>query len=149
VTIAAFGLVLDLLGVLMLGFDLLRLQAKLRRQARADHRLYLELSHDYEEVERSAVRLRGLSAYAERDGRLDRASDEEIAFNVKNLASRVPEITGALAALGDRAERLTAHLIERNRAAHENARGTLRLTALGLILITVGFALQIVGALRF
>lgn len=141
------GLLLDLFGILFLGFDLLRVQTRMRASALGDHKLFLRFLEDYRRVETVAENLSALCAYVERDGRTDAASDEEIAFNVRNLAFRVPELARNVSDLGEHSRALSAYLIARNRAVRDTALGTQRLTVVGLTLITVGFLLQIVGAL--
>ena len=139
------GLVLDLVGVMLLGADLVRIQRRLRGDA-ADRLERLEevaasaggleaflkgVSGDWREYERDEGRY--LPVYGTFDHDAARANVSELKDGMNGLAD----------SLGTLAEMMIASV----RADRETATLSLRLTYIGLALIVTGFLLQIIGAL--
>lgn len=139
--LSAIGLILDLVGVLMLGIDLVRVQQKLRRDA--DDRLaslqdvtdgvggidrFLKsVSGDFREYERDEGR------YFPRSGTFDpdsaERSFEEMKDSINGLADQVGTLATMMVASVD-GDRKTASM-------------SLIVSYLGLLLVIVGFGLQI------
>jgi hypothetical protein len=138
--ISAFGLMGDLLGVLILGFDLLRLQSSLRLEARARADLIKKLYDELVPAEQWAdsIQLHATSLkWSRRGGEMDDVIGtlpvalEEVADTCKFLAVR-------LGALGQ---------LEARRSEQDGRSAVLsfRLSWIGLALIFLGFLLQLAG----
>lgn len=139
--LSAVGLILDLVGVLMLGIDLLRVQRKLRHDA--DDRLaslqevtsgvggidrFLEsVSGDFREYERDE----GL--YLPRNGTFDSDSAKRSFEDMKDGINGLADQVGTMAAM-------MAASVEGDR---KTASMSLIVTYLGLLLVIIGFGLQI------
>ena len=139
--LSAVGVILDLVGVLMLGIDLVRVQQKLRRDA--DDRLaslqevtagvggidrFLKsVSGDFREYERDE------GQYLPRNGTFDSDSAERSFEEMKDGINGLADQVGMMAAMmvaGVEGDRKTASM-------------SLIVTYLGLLFVIIGFGLQI------
>jgi hypothetical protein len=139
--LSAIGLILDLVGVLMLGIDLVRVQRKLRLDA--DDRLsslqdvtegvggidrFLKsVSADFREFERDE------GQYFPRSGTFDFASAERSFEEMKDSINGLADQVGTLAAMLNTS-------VEGDR---KTATMSLIVSYLGLLFVIVGFGLQI------
>jgi len=143
IALSLTGLTLDLAGVMLLGFDLVRIQRDLRRHA--EERLsslhdvaeaaggmdtFLKsVSGDFREYYRDEGR------YLPSDGTFDHLSAER-SFD---------EVKGSIADLADHLGTMAAMLVATVNSDRETAGMSLRYTYIGLFLIVAGFILQMAG----
>lgn len=142
------GLLLDVIGVLLLGFDLIRVQRGLRAQARRDLEHFDGLANDYggteswiEEIERSA---KWISSHQYED----RHAEDEVSFNARRSVEQLNELSQCIAGVAEhlgKVVELQRGFAEGNRVT---ANASLYYSFVGLILIFVGFSLQLVAAVK-
>ncbi|MGC6329123.1 hypothetical protein [Rhizorhabdus sp. FW153] len=139
------GLALDLAGVMLLGFDLVRIQRDLRRHAEARlsslrdvaeaaggmDSFLTSVSSDFREYYRDE------GAYLPSDGTFDYQSAKRSFDEVKGSIANLAEHLGTMAAM-------LGATIESDK---ETAGMSLRFTYMGLLLIVAGFILQMAGYL--
>lgn len=139
--LSAIGLTLDLVGVLMLGIDLVRVQRKLRRDA--DDRLaslqdvtegvggidrFLKsVSGDFREYERDEGR------YLPRQGTFDSDSAERSFEEMKDGINGLADQVGTFAAM----------MVTSVEGDQQTASMSLIVSYLGLLFVIIGFGLQI------
>lgn len=139
--LSAIGLSLDLVGVLMLGIDLVRVQRKLRRDA--DDRLaslqdvtegvggidrFLKsVSGDFREYERDE------GQYLPRQGTFDSDSAERSFDEMKDGINGLADQVGTLAAM----------MVTSVEGDRKTASMSLIVSYLGLLFVIIGFGLQI------
>lgn len=143
-SISTIGLILDFVGVLLLGFDLIRVQHSLRRQSRKDVQRLQEISAEYG----------GLSAWLDElacsgDWRESQYEEGRIVFYDGfdlDMAKRdFQDLTAAAKASQSFASSVALFVTAQVQSAEEAARSSLILSYFGVGLITIGFGLQLWG----
>lgn len=134
------GLVLDVAGVLMLGFDLVRVQRKLRGDA--DERLAT-----LNEIAESAGGLDSFLKSISGDWReYDREEGQYIprygTFDHQAAASSLDEIKDSINGLADNLQTVATIMVNTVESDRKTASMSLWVTYGGLVFIVVGFALQ-------
>lgn len=139
------GLVLDFLGVLALGWDVVRIQRGLRASASANAKALSKLDDDYggtpswlEETKRSLKWTPEL-VYTEYHG------EDEVSYNAHRTLDLAKDTADAASGLAEYVAAL-AQLLQTRAQEDVNVAGmSLRLSGLGLALIGVGFLAQAHG----
>jgi hypothetical protein len=142
------GLVLDLIGVLLLGFDLIRVQRMLRQQAAKDLAHFDEMANDYggteswiEEIHKSARWVRE-SSYS------DYHAQDEVSYNAERAIEKIGEITECMDGLAGHLGRVVSLQKKQAEGNRNAAHASLRYSILGLMFIFFGFLLQMIGSLH-
>lgn len=136
ILLAPLGLALDMLGVALLGVDLLRVQRHLRKSAQKNGQLLDEAFPEFRDLSSVQTDMKtGISGGGEFDwdGGVD-ADGLEKTLNAfrRELAMSQAGTTDAI-----------GFLFSQNRVQHREANRSLFFTYLGLPLIVLGFAMQI------
>lgn len=139
------GLVLDLVGVMMLGTDLVRIQRRLRGDAMDRLARLQEVAASVGGVESFLKSISGDWREHERDE--GRYVPVYGTFDHSAAGASVSELKDGMNGLADDLGTLAEMMIASVRADSEMATLSVRLTYIGLTLIISGFLLQLVGAL--
>ena len=139
------GLALDLAGVLCLGFDLIRLQRGLRASATASRESYDSLEAEYGGVESWLDDLADQSEWVQ--DLPSSIGETPESFNAHSIFDIVREVSGASGAVAERLAGVGKILLDGAKRDEELSSLSLRFSYVGLSLLVVGFAMQIVGAL--
>jgi hypothetical protein len=138
--LSALGLTFDLIGVLTLGYDLLRLQRSLRTEAKERVSEIKKLFDDLVPAGEWAAEIKDfgkrISSYSSKD---DYQSDRSA------LGIALEEIGGTLDFIAVRIEAVAKLEKLRSERDEKSADVSFRLSAFGLVLILVGFFFQLVG----
>ena len=137
------GLILDLLGVSLLGIDLVRLHRQLRRKAADSREAYRELD---DLLGGSAPELDRLSTEASTRYSVPRHSgDTEEEYNAQVLKEVVTEVAGLASVVSGYVEGVVRELSASARREERLSSDSLAFSYAGGGLVILGFSLQIVG----
>ena len=139
------GLVLDLVGVLMLGADLIRLHFSLRTRAATTREFYDQLEEAYGGVESwmrdVAEKYTGWKEPPRSSG------DPTELHNLGNTIEVVKEVAEGVYSVSSRLARVNEVLDAGARQDETLSARSMWVSCLGLAFLTAGFILQIIGAL--
>jgi len=140
------GLFLDLIGVLALGWDVVRIQRGLLASARANASALQKLDADYggsaswlEETKRSLKWVPG-SAFQRYH------AEDEVSYNAKRTAELAKDTADAAGGIGEYVVALAKILNARADEDVKTAGASLKISYAGLALICTGFLLQAHGS---
>ena len=137
------GLILDLLGVSLLGIDLVRLHRQLRRKAADSREAYRELD---DLLGGSAPELERLSTEASTRYSVPRHSgDTEEVYNAQVMKQVVTEVAGLASVIAGYVEGVARELSASARREERLSSDSLVFSYVGGGLVILGFGLQIVG----
>jgi len=138
--VSAVGLAIDLLGVLILGYDLLRLQRSLRSEARERASEVKKFYDDYIPAEEWADEIRTHA------GRLTcRSSRDLFASSDGALSDGLSEVAEALDFVAVRIASQAKLERRRSEQDEQSAMVSFKLSGRGLALILSGFFIQLIG----
>ena len=139
--LSAIGLILDLVGVLMLGIDLVRVQRKLRRDA--DDRLasLQEVTAGVGGIDRFLKGVSGDFREYERDE--GRYLPRNSTFDSESAERSFEEMKDGINGLADQVGTMAAMMVASVEADRKTASMSLIVTYLGLLFVIIGFGLQI------
>lgn len=139
------GLILDLVGVLLLGVDVLRIQWRLRREARDRLASLAEVFDGYENLERWMDELARNADWREHERDEGRYVPVSGTFDPGAARESITEITRQISELGSDIAKLAQLQMAAANADRKTAGISLAYTFTGLAMIVVGFALQIIA----
>jgi hypothetical protein len=145
---SAIGLVLDLAGVLMLGFDLIRVQQMLRAQAADDLARFDEMAESYGGTESWIAEIKKSARWVPESSYSDYHAQDEVSFNAEHAVEKLKEAVECMEGLAQHLAEVASlqrHQAEGNREA---ARTSLRYSIIGLVFIFFGFLFQMFGTLH-
>lgn len=141
------GLILDLVGVALLGFDIIRIQTSLRRGATLRLSKLNEVASEYGGIEQWSKWI-GEDAYWTHwysdEGRMLPDKDS---FDPDAAQKSFSEATEAISSLSQHVHKLGELLLSSTKSDKETAATSLVVTIFGLVLILCGFGFQIYGSL--
>ena len=140
------GLVLDLVGVLLLGIDLIRLQRTVRNNATRVRVMFDEIESEYGGIESWAKEIEEQSAWIPEDSYSRHHSDEEVLFNARHTLDRLRDIASAVNGLAVHLAKIT-EILDEDATQNERISGSsLWISIVGVIFLISGFGLQLIGA---
>ena len=145
VNYSVVGLVLDVVGVIFLSADLIRLQRAIRRRGNDGRARFDELESEYGGIESWANELMEQSRWVPEHTYSDRHSEDEVSYNARLAVETVRDLASAANGL---AAQLTGVAGVLRSSAEEDERlasMSLRLSVVGVAFLSIGFLLQIVG----
>jgi hypothetical protein len=140
------GLAADFAGVAMLGFDLVRLQRFLRRQARESLRNFEDMASEYGGVQGWADHLMKQASWVPEHAYSRYHMEDEVSYNARRASDNIAEVAQCLNSLAENVSELM--ILQHRQAQHDlaTAQTSIWVSILGLLTIAIGFALQIFGA---
>lgn len=138
------GLVLDLVGVLLLGADLIRLHRSLRTRATTIREFYDQLDEAYGGVESWMRDVAEKCTGWKEPPRSSR--DPAELHNLGNTIGVVTEVAEGVYAVASRVARVNEVLVDSARQDESLSTRSMLFSWLGLVFLTTGFILQIIGA---
>jgi len=139
------GLAVDFFGVALLGFDLVRLQRAIRVQAESHVATLDEIASDHGGLEEWARELRSETRWISGNEYWDYHAEEEASYNTRAAIGQLRELTAGVGEVARHVALLTEFVAATVRSDLEAAKSSLRYSVVGLALVGVGFALQMVG----
>lgn len=139
------GLCIDLLGVLLLGYDLVRIQNELRKSAAEKLIVVDEILANEDDFQKD---LKHISAGADwRDGYYEEGQwiSNEASFDYRTAQQSIADAMGAVAQLSDQFQTINRLILNDNAATARAAGISLKLSYVGLAMVVAGFALQGAG----
>lgn len=138
--LSVVGLILDLLGVLILGVDVLNLQREQRRAAQTNTLLLAEAFE-------GGGSLEDIRTYVESGDFSEGLFEGDGGVDVRALNASLKNLKSEAQLVGDGLVNTLDYLVRSVGQQSEAASRSLRLTSLGLGLIVVGFCLQVAGTI--
>lgn len=140
------GLALDFVGVIFLGYDLIRLQVAIRKRTQRSRTLFDEIESDYGGIESWANDIMEQSQWIPSSAYSRYHFEDEVSYNARHALDGLRDISSAVNGLAVHIVKVTENL--RDTAVQDRvlASSTLRFSIFGLAFLMVGFGLQIVGA---
>jgi hypothetical protein len=146
-TLISFGLILDLMGVVILGVDILRIQSRLRTAATERLDALNTIATEYGGIE-EWMKCVGEDAYWTHfysdEGRMLPDKDR---FDPDAAQKSFVEAAEAISGLSQHIHKLGSLLLSASKADKKIAGFSLGFTILGLFLIVFGFSFQIYGSI--
>lgn len=139
------GLILDLFGVLFLGYDLIRLQSAIKKRAKDRRVEFDSIESDYGGIESWTHEIMQQSEWTSSDIYSRYYAEEEVVFNVRNALEGLRNISDAVNGLSSQIIRITKIIRDNIIEDEELAATSNRLSILGLVLLVLGFGIQIYG----
>ena len=145
--ISTVGLCADAFGAGLLGFDLIRLQHRIRREA-ADRQTMLEgVAEQYGGVAAWAADIKKQARWVPSSAYEDYHAEDVISYNTRNLADRAEELGDCVNGLGEHVARITEYLGEAAKSDTTTSAISIRYSIVGLALLFFGFVLQTLGTI--
>lgn len=141
-----FGLSLDLIGVLFLGIDLVRVQAKLRRRAKKGRALFNKMEADFGEIESWADDIKKRSEWIPERSYSRVHGEDEVSYNARHAIETLRELSWAVNGLAEYVTEITKILYNNVSQDERLASSSFRFSIVGLTFLIFGFGLQVYGA---
>lgn len=146
VLIGTAGLCLDAIGVSLLGFDLIRLQRRLRREAGEREALLESMAEEYGGIAAWAEQIKRGAKWIPQSAYERHHAEDPVSYNVQNLTERAGELGECINGLGEHVAKLTTYLGDAARIDTVLAASSLRYSIAGVALLLAGFVFQVIGA---
>jgi hypothetical protein len=143
---SAAGLAIDFVGVALLGIDLIRLQAALRRQAGNNRATLDGLASDYGGTESWAAEIEKSAKWYPSSSYSDYHAEDEISFNARRVVEQLGEMASVANGLAGHLARVTTYLDEAARESEQSAGASFWFSIVGMTFIALGFAVQLKGS---
>lgn len=140
------GLVLDLVGVLALGYDVVRIQRSLLASARANRRAYEKLDADFGATPDWLSDLKKSLTWVPGHAFQEHHAQDEVSYNAERIGEISRDIADAASGLAEYVAALAETLRQRAHEDADLAGLSLRISGAGLALIVIGFLLQAHGS---
>ncbi|MDE0694439.1 MAG: hypothetical protein OXH76_01230 [Boseongicola sp.] len=143
---SVFGLFLDLVGVILLGVDLVRFQLAVRERAKKSRAFFAEMEAEYGGIESWANDIMERSEWIPSSAYSRHHSEDEASYNARHAMDGLKDISSAVNGLAQQVVKVTKKL---NNYAEQDgglASSSVRFSMLGLFFLVFGFFLQIFGA---
>jgi hypothetical protein len=146
--LSPFGLVLDLIGVGLLGYDLIRVQRMLRAQAKDDLSHFEAMAEEYDGVDSWIDEINKSARWIPESAYSDHHAEDGVSYNAHRAIEQLDEVTQCMSLLASHLAKVVS--LQRQQAQGNNraANASLRYSILGLIFIFFGFVLQMLGSLH-
>lgn len=141
------GLALDLIGILLLGVDLIRFQLAIRNRARMSRALFREIETEYGGIESWANDIMERSRWIPASAYERHHIEDEVSYNARHAMDGLNEISSAVNGLAEHVVKVTGHLSDHAGQDGKLASSSFWFSISGLALLTTGFSLQIFVAL--
>lgn len=145
--VGAFGLFLDLIGVMLLSIDLIRVQRRMRESADESANVFRSLFESFggiqswaSEVEKKSRFISGVAL-----GETFHTASDAISWNLDRSIESVKELANCTAGNAEWLTRLTEAAKQNADIAEKDARMSLYYSYIGMPLIIIGFLFQIVA----
>ena len=139
------GLSLDLVGVLLLGLDLIKVQRKISAEAEEAEGTLESFLADYGDLPEALSDLQKNTRRIQLHEYSDYHAEDETSYNIDVQVERMKELAGIV----KETTRWTSLLVEFQREQTQNERGmvasSVKFSVIGLLLIVIGFGMQIVA----
>ncbi|MDE0103110.1 MAG: hypothetical protein OXN89_12080 [Bryobacterales bacterium] len=141
------GLILDLIGVLLLGADVVRLQRTNRRRANQGRASLDEIESVYGGIESWTNEIKKQSEWIPESAYSRHHSEDEVSYNAHHALDNLRDISSAVNGLAERVTKVS--MILHNNAIQDERIASIsyRLSIVGLVCLVFGFLFQIFGAL--
>lgn len=134
-----------MLGAGLLGFDLVRLQHRLRREA-ADRRSAIDsMADEYGGIALWTAETKRNARYIPQSAYDDYHAQDPVSYNVGNLTKRAKELGECVNGLGEHFAKVTTYLGDAADAGKATAALSTRYSITALVLLVAGFVLQTLG----
>lgn len=141
------GLILDVIGVVLLSTDLIRLQRVVRRRGKDGRGRFDELESEYGGIESWASELTEQSRWVPEQAYSERHSEDELSYNARRAAETISDLASAANGLAAQVAAIAGILRANADEDDRLASMSVKLSVFGVLLLVAGFLLQIVGVL--
>jgi hypothetical protein len=141
------GLILDLIGVALLGFDLVRIQWRLRLQANRNRGRLESLIEEHSNVEDELRSLASEVAWHSYNWDEGQAVADYDSYNPDHILKLAAQTGSAVGLLREFVQKLSTFFIEMQEDSRQTADKSLRYSYMGLALVALGFVFQLLGTL--
>jgi hypothetical protein len=143
--ISTIGLCVDALGAGLLGFDLIRFQHRVRKEAGDQRDLLASISEEYGGVVAWAKEIKRNTRWMPGHTFQEYHAEDEVSYNARNIAERASELGDCVDALGEHLAKVTLYLGEAAEGEAATSAVSLHYSVIGVVLIGFGFLLQAAG----
>jgi hypothetical protein len=137
------GLISDVIGVLLLGFDLVRVQKSLRTQARNDLARFEKMVEDYGGTESWVEDISKNTRWVNERQYMAHHAEDEVSFNARHTTERLAELAQSVTALAQPVTKIILFQKDQADANNRIANASIRYSIFGLVLIFIGFSMQL------
>lgn len=145
VNYSVLGLVLDVIGVVLLSADLIRLQRAIRRRGKDGRTRFDELESEYGGIESWANELMKQSHWVPEHTYSERHSEDEVSYNARRAVEMMSDLASAANGLAAQVGAVAGVLRSSADEDDRLASMSVKLSLVGVAFIVAGFLLQIVG----
>jgi hypothetical protein len=146
---APVGLILDVIGVLLLGFDLVRVQKSLRTQARNDLARFEAMVEDYGGTESWLEEISKNSRWIDESAYSARHAEDEVSYNARHAIEQLAELAQSVSGLAEAITKIIQFQKDQAEANSRIANASILYSIVGLVLIFVGFLMQLISAMHW
>ena len=142
------GLVFDMIGVILLGIDLILVQRTLKLQAtqrRDELDAFLE---EFGGIESWASEIGKQSRWVQQAEYSDYHAEDEVSYNASRSAENTKELARSVESVSQWMTGLVKLHLKESQIGETAAKSSLRFTAIGLFLIVTGFSMQIFSLIQ-
>jgi len=140
------GLAADFVGVLLLGYDLVRVQGLLRSNAIAERDHFNAMADNYGGVESWTQEIKKNARWV-RSAEYERYhAEDEVSFNVQQTVETLSELAESVNALAKHLSEIVSLNEKKLEGDSATAKTSLFLSYLGLCFILLGFLGQLIGS---
>ena len=143
VVLSISGLVLDLVGVMLLGFDLLRIQRQIQTEARDRAKILSKMTDDYGGVGAWLGWIKEEAIWSEVEYNEGRGFIIPGTFDTDKAETSFKEVITAIDAVRERVEEICKIVAEDADINELSSKKSLRYSYVGLAAIFLGFSLQV------
>lgn len=141
-----FGLFLDVVGVLLLGIDLIRFQRATRERAKKGRAMFNEIEEDYGGIESWANEIKEQSRWVPSSSYSRYHVEDEESYNTRHALDGLRDLSSAVNGLAEHVTKVAKILSNSAEQDERLASSSFRVSIFGLFFLIVGFGLQILGA---
>lgn len=141
------GLGLDLIGVSLLGFDLIRVQQKLRVEAKESLTEYERLIEENGGFDEYIAGIKKNARWVNSHEYSRYHAEDEVSFNARHSLDQMQELADCSNALADHVSEIISIYRDQTERAKKLSDVSIKYSVLGIVFIVIGFGLQLVATI--
>ena len=139
------GLALDLIGVSLLGYDLIRVQRKMRNEAKQSLSEYERLIQENGGFDEYIAEIKRNSRWVSSHEYSDYHAEDEVSFNARQSQQQMQELADCSDSLADHVSEIVKIYRDQTERDKKLSDVSIKYSVLGIVFIVIGFAFQLVA----
>lgn len=145
-TLQLVGLATDFAGVLLLGFDLVRLQQRVRDEAQANLDRLEDATSEYGGAGAWAAEIRRTARWINESAYSRWHAEDEVSYNARHNLEKLQELAEVAEGVAKHLSELTTIVVGSAKEGQRTAGQSLRFSIIGIGLVAIGFSLQLASS---